>query len=87
MVEALTKKVIQAFKVKCKGVNLNNTPCFNEGENDDVIIKVYEHGWTVPLCRFAYCATDAGFIKCNSKLQNVSSAEEHNLGDCPYSTK
>lgn len=78
---------MQAFQIQCSGANKNGSSCFlADEEKEPVIIKVYENGLTVPLCRYAHIS-DSRLMKCNPNLQEVSGAKEDKLGDCPYSTK
>ena len=74
MVKKIENKIFEVFKMDCRG-NMNSDFDFLSKENaEQVIVRVYENGDTIPVCRYnkgmrctAPMEIDQGFCKYLSK--------------------
>ena len=71
----LEKKLVNTHVVKCRGRDKEENPVLAEGEAEEVIVKVYADGHTIPLCRHYYNYYEYG--QCRLGKQEVS-------GDNPF---
>jgi len=79
------KKIVSAFQLYCKGADKDQKPVFSENTKSSVIVRVYEDGSAIPLCRYVerLCVTP----RCNPKLVRDASSHEDDYGTCIYSDK
>ncbi len=88
---AIENKVIAVEQIPCRGLTETGAPAFKKEDAQQVIVKVYEDGTSIPLC---LCLAGDGVGirgRCNSKFLN--GYDERNthmivseLQRCPYNT-
>lgn len=70
----VTGEVLETHLIKCKGSNKNNSPILPEDQEEQVIVKIYRSGESLPLCRYI-----SGDSQNHCTIGNI----EHS-GFCPY---
>lgn len=76
------EKLLTSHQLNCTARNLDGKPFFTPNNAEPVIIKVYNNGETIPLCRYSF----HGVVwRCNPSLKRVETEDE--LHVCPYYSK
>ena len=84
MTDEHIERLVNSHPILCRGANKEGKPVFLKEEAEQVIVKIYEYGKTIPLCRF-YDGSGVA-PRCDFK-QRTRSFSEDDLGVCPYSSK
>jgi hypothetical protein len=87
---AIEDKVIAVEKISCRGLTDNGGPAFDNENSQQVIVKVYEDGTSIPLCP-CFVGEEGVRGKCNYKFLNDDIDESakrifYEFKRCPYNT-